>query len=75
MTEKTGKLIGSKLVDEGREILLITNEGVMIRMEVSGISIIGRNTSGVKLMDVNRDSHVRVASIAKVRDTRDGEGD
>ncbi len=75
VTEKTGKLIGSKLVDEGREILLITNEGVLIRMEVSGISIIGRNTSGVKLMDVNRNSNVRVASIAKVRDTRDEERD
>ena len=75
VTEKTGKLIGSKLVDEGREILLITNEGVLIRMEVSGISIIGRNTSGVKLMDVNRDSNIRVASIAKVRDTRDEERD
>ena len=69
LTDKTGNIVGAKLVNDEREILLITNEGVMIRIAVSDISIIGRNTSGVKLMKIDRDSNVRVASIAKVRES------
>ncbi|MDO5550863.1 MAG: DNA gyrase subunit A [Lachnospiraceae bacterium] len=69
VTDKTGYVIGAKLVDDHREIMLITNEGIIIRMAVSDISIIGRNTSGVKLMNVDADTDVRVASIAKVRDS------
>ncbi|MCI8951028.1 MAG: DNA gyrase subunit A [Lachnospiraceae bacterium] len=69
VTDKTGYLIGAKLVDDHREVMMITNEGIIIRMAVSDISIIGRNTSGVKLMNVDQDSDVRVASIAKVRDS------
>ena len=56
-----------KLLDDGRDIMLITNEGILIRMGVDDISVIGRNTSGVKLMSIDADSDVRVASIAKVR--------
>ncbi len=52
ITEKTGALIGAKLVNDGREIMLITTEGIIIRMSVDDISIIGRNTSGVKLMSI-----------------------
>ena len=69
VTEKTGNLIGMKLLDDGRDIMLITNEGILIRMGVDDISIIGRNTSGVKLMSIDADSDVRVASIAKVRES------
>ena len=69
MTDKTGYLIGAKLVDDHREVMLITNEGIIIRMAVSDISIIGRNTSGVKLMNIDPDSQVRVASIAKGRES------
>lgn len=69
VTEKTGNLIGMKLLDDGRDIMLITNEGILIRMGVDDISIIGRNTSGVKLMSIEADSDVRVASIAKVRES------
>ena len=58
-----------KLLDDGRDIMLITNEGILIRMGVDDISIIGRNTSGVKLMSIDADSDVRVASIAKVRES------
>ena len=58
-----------KLLDDGRDIMLITNEGILIRMSVDDISIIGRNTSGVKLMSIDADSDVRVASIAKVRES------
>ena len=49
--------------------MLITNEGILIRMSVDDISVIGRNTSGVKLMSIDADSNVRVASIAKVRES------
>lgn len=69
VTSKTGELVGGKLVDNDREIFIITNEGIIIRIEVSGISVIGRNTSGVKLMDIDRKSGIKVASIAKVRES------
>ena len=69
VTEKTGNLVGMKLLDDGRDIMLITNEGILIRMSVDDISIIGRNTSGVKMMSIDADSNVRVASIAKVRES------
>ena len=69
VTEKTGNLVVMKLLDDGRDIMLITNEGILIRMSVDDISIIGRNTSGVKMMSIDADSNVRVASIAKVRES------
>ena len=69
ITEKTGALIGAKLVNDGREIMLITTEGIIIRMSVDDISIIGRNTSGVKLMSIEQNSDIKVASIAKVRES------
>ncbi len=67
--DKTGPLVGAKLVDNSREIMLITNEGIIIKMAVCDISIIGRNTSGVKLMSIDPDSNIVVASIAKVRES------
>ncbi len=67
--DKTGPLVGSKLVDHNREIMLITNEGIIIKMAVNDISIIGRNTSGVKLMSIDSESGMAVASIAKVRES------
>ena len=69
LNDKTGLLIGAKLVIDEREVLLITNEGIIIRIPVSNISIIGRITGGVKLMSIDRNSNVRVASIAKVRES------
>ena len=66
ITEKTGNLIGSKAVNEDNEIMMITTEGIIIRTPCSGISVMGRITSGVKLMNV--DGEIKVASIAKVRD-------
>ena len=69
ITDKTGYLVGAKLVHDDRDIMLITTEGVIIRLSVNDISIIGRNTSGVKMMNIDQDSNVRVASIAKVRES------
>ena len=69
ITEKTGNLIGMKLVNDDRDIMLITTEGILIRMSVEDISIIGRNTSGVKLMNIDQNSDMKVATIAKVRES------
>jgi len=68
ITEKTGNLVGVKAVNEDHEIMMITNEGIIIRTLCEQISILGRITSGVKLMDIDKDSDIRVASIAKVRE-------
>ena len=59
-------MIGVKAVNENREIMLITTEGIIIRMQVAGISVLGRITSGVKL--INLDEGVKVAKVAKVRE-------
>ena len=66
IVEKTGDLIGVKAVDPDEEVMLITTEGIIIRMPVEGISIIGRSTSGVKLVNVK--NGVTVASLAKVKE-------
>ena len=67
ITEKTGNVIGVKAVNEDNEIMIINTEGIVIRMECAGISILGRVASGVKL--INLDYNTKVASIAKVRET------
>ncbi len=66
ITEKTGNVIGIKAVNSENEIMMITTEGIIIRLECEDISILGRITSGVKLMDLKDD--ITVASIAKVRE-------
>ena len=68
ITEKTGNIIGIKAVNQDSEIMLITTEGIIIRMKVEDISLLGRVTSGVKL--INMDDDITVASIAKVREDK-----
>lgn len=68
ITDKTGYLIGIKAVNDENEIMIITTEGIIIRMKVEDISILGRVTSGVKL--INMDEDVTIASIAKVREDK-----
>ena len=68
IVEKTGDLVGAKLVHEDHDVMMITNEGIIIRISVKDISVIGRNTSGVKLMNIDSESNTYIASIAKVRD-------
>lgn len=68
ITEKTGNIIGVKAVNQENEIMMITTEGIIIRMKVEGISVLGRVTSGVKLMNLSED--ITVASIAKVREDK-----
>ena len=67
VTDKTGYVIGAKAVNDGHEIMMITSGGIIIRMPVDGISKIGRYTSGVKLMNIDVENDIKVASIAKVR--------
>ena len=69
IVDKTGDIVGAKLVHDDHDIMLITTEGIIIRISVSDITIIGRNTSGVKLMNIDANSDITVASIAKVRDS------
>lgn len=68
ITEKSGNVIGAMAVDSGNEIMMITTEGIIIRIMVDGISILDRITSGVKLIDLEED--ITVASIAKVREDK-----
>ena len=67
INDKTGNVVGAKAVNNDRELLLITIQGIIIRIPVDNISKLGRNTSGVKLINMSDD--ITVASIAKVRDT------
>lgn len=67
ITEKTGNVVGFKAIDENQELMIITTEGIIIRMACESISVFGRITSGVRLINLN-EGH-RVASIAKVVET------
>ncbi len=69
ITEKTGDVIGVKAVNDENEVMLITTEGIIIRLTVKDISVLGRITSGVKLMSINAETDIKVASFAKVRES------
>ena len=71
ITEKTGNVIGAKAVDDTREVMLITTEGIIIRLACRDISTLGRITSGVKL--INLDDNVKVATVSKVRKSPSGD--
>ena len=66
--EKTGNLVGAKAVTPGQEIMIITNAGIIIRITVDDISVLGRITSGVKLINMDTDKDIRVASFTKVKE-------
>ena len=68
ITEKTGNIVGVKAVREEDEMMLITTEGIIIRIKVNDTALLGRVTSGVKLMNLKDD--VTIASIAKVREDK-----
>jgi len=73
INNRTGNLVGAKAVKDGQEIMLITTGGIIIRINVSDISTLGRITSGVKLINMEKD--ITVASIAKVREGSSKESD
>jgi DNA gyrase subunit A len=66
ITEKTGEVVSAKSVTDEHDIMMMTNEGIMIRMHCSDIPVIGRITSGVKLMNVDTSNNIYVASVAKL---------
>ena len=66
IVEKTGNVVGVKAVNEEHEIMMITTEGIIIQIRMSDVSVLGRITSGVKL--INLEKGVKVAKIAKVRE-------
>ena len=66
ITDKTGYVVGVKAVNDDHEIMMITTGGIIIQIPMEDVSILGRITSGVKL--INLDKGVKVAQIAKVRE-------
>ncbi len=71
INNKTGYIVGVKAVNEEQEVMIITTEGIIIRIGVASISMLGRITSGVKLISMDQENagkDIRVASIAKVRE-------
>jgi DNA gyrase subunit A len=71
ITEKTGKMCGLLIVDGSEEIMLINDAGVVIRMSVEEISLIGRSTQGVRLMRV--DDNTKVVCVAKIVESEEEE--
>lgn len=65
VTNKTGKVVGLKVVKPGQELILISAEGVVIRMNVDDISVISRNTQGVTLMKTGADDKVVSLELVK----------
>lgn len=69
ISEKTGNVIGAKMVKEGENLMIINTSGVLIRIKIDGISISGRKTSGVRLMRTGDD--IQLVSIAKIAENDD----
>ena len=69
---KTGNLAGMKVYKEGYELMLITTEGTVIRMKTDTIPVLGRDTSGVKLMQVDQEN-VKVSSIELIEESKEEE--
>ena len=71
ITEKTGKLVGALGIQQEEDIMIITEKGVVIRQNTANISIIGRNTQGVKLIRLDKEDHI--GAVAKVVLSENGE--
>ena len=69
VTDKTGRVVGIKIVQPGQELMLISSDGIVIRIDIDDISIISRNTQGVKLMKTGaKDKVVALAAVEKKSD-------
>jgi len=71
VTDKTGEVVGIKIVDENDDIILISSDGTIIRISVKDVSVLGRNTQGVTLMRMPE--NVQLVSIAKVTEEENEE--
>ncbi len=66
VTDKTGGIVGTESVSDDEEIMIITTEGIIIRTPVSTISQLGKSTSGVKLINIDKESDAKVSSFTVV---------
>ena len=73
VNERSGKLVGAKMVNDSNELMIITTEGIIIRLSCNEIPVTGRSTTGVKL--INLDDGVNVATIAKMKSIPGEEGE
>lgn len=67
ITEKTGNLVGAKMVNDDNDVMIITTEGIVIRTACDKISTLGRITSGVKVINLGKDGNIKVASITETK--------
>ena len=75
VTDKTGLIVGTESVTADEEIMLITTEGIIIRTGIENIPILGRTTSGVKLISLDKDTDTKVASFAVVTKSQEDENE
>ena len=78
MTQKKGMLVGMKIVSEDDELMIISEEGVIVRTPVKGISELGRATQGVRVMNINDGDRVTAVAVTqndKKRGVADGSKD
>ena len=69
VTDKTGPVVGSRIVYPDQDLVLISTEGKVIRMDMDAISVVGRNTQGVRLMRMN--DQEKIAALAAVDQAKD----
>jgi DNA gyrase subunit A len=73
VSDKTGEVISAKHVTAGEGLMLITQAGMIIRIAVAGVRLVGRSTQGVKLMDL--DPEDRLVAVAKLAEEEEPEGE
>jgi len=66
VTDKTGEIVSTEAVNEEEEVMLITTEGIIIRTPVTSIPVLGKTTSGVKLMALSKEGEAKIASFTVV---------
>ena len=71
MSDKTGQVVGVRQVEANAEVMLISQQGKLIRIPVDGVSVIGRSTQGVRMMDLGEDDHL--VALAKIVEHHDPE--
>ena len=69
--DKSGPLVGAKIVNTEGDIIIITNGGIVIRLEIADIRVCGRSTTGVKLINLDGEKNTSVARFARVRETEE----
>ncbi len=73
ITDKNGKLVSLRTVYENEDLIIITDSGMTIRMEISQISTLSRNTQGVRLINLKEDQKVSATAVIEKEDTEDNQ--